>query len=299
MVDPRPRRLGRILCPTDLSRASGSAVDLAVHLARVQRAEIVVLHAREGGRAGAHVEITRLVTGARRRGVKAEGVIQGDTIGCILECAGAWPADLLVMGTHDDRQEQDCALGSVTERVLRRSPCPVLVTASSVRLEAIANPRRILCPSDFSDASRTALEYGIVLARGFGARITLLHVLEWFPGDEDVEHLHIPEYHMDVAQEAADRLERSVPEAARALCAGQAIVAVGRPHRAILRVARERQADLIVLGIHRRRTLDRLLGGSTLSRVVRETLCPVLAVPIGPSEEVASEARIVAHERAS
>jgi nucleotide-binding universal stress UspA family protein len=304
MADARPRRIGRILCPTDFSRLSASAVALAVEVARAQHAEIDVVHVVESSRpekgGDPRVELMRLVTQTRLRGASVSGVIlHGDVVGRILEHARAWPADLLVMGTHDGRRGQDWALGSVTERVLRRSPCPVLVTAFETEPGEVVRPRRILCPSDFSGASQAALEYAAVLAQGFGARITLLHVLEWFPGHGDVTHLHIPEYQMDVAQEAIERLRRSVPPGARALCSGETVVAVGRPHREIVRVARERQADLILLGIHRGRTLDRALGGSTVGHVVRETRCPLLAVPVDAADATDAGSGVVAHGRAS
>jgi nucleotide-binding universal stress UspA family protein len=289
-----PRGFSRILCPTDLSPASAGAVGLATEIARAYDAEVVVMHVAQPATEVAagttpirvaatdeRAKLSRLVALAHVRGVSAAGItVQGDVVGAILERARSWPADLLVMATHDGRRDLDWALGSVTERVLRQAPCPVLVAGGRLESEGTPPPRRILCPSDFSESAAVALEDAIVLARALLARITLLHVLEWFPGEGDVAHLNIPEYQMDVSQEARERLYQSIPAGDRSLFPEEPIVAVGRPHREIPRVARERSADLIVLGVHRRRALDRTLGGSTICHVVREARCPVLAVPL-------------------
>ena len=56
------------------------------------------------------------------------------------------------------------------------------------------------------------------------------------------------------------------------------IVAAGKPHHEILRIAAERASDLIVLGIHGRNPLGRMIFGSTAEPVVRRATCPVLTV---------------------
>jgi nucleotide-binding universal stress UspA family protein len=291
--EPYPRGFSRILCPTDLSPPSTGAVELAAEIARAYDGEVVIIHVVDATTPVAacrtpiaaaptdeRTALCRLVAQAQVRGVGAAAVtVQGDVVPSILERARSWPADLLVMATHDGRRGTHWALGSVTERVLRLAACPVLVTAAGHESEEMRPPRRILCPSDFSDSAKGALEQAVVLARAFRARITVVHVLEWFPGEGDVTHLHVPEYQLDVAQEARDRLYQSIPAADRSLF-GEPLVALGRPHREILRLAQERHTDMIVLGQHRRRALDRSLGGSTICHVVRETRCPVLAVPL-------------------
>jgi nucleotide-binding universal stress UspA family protein len=104
----------------------------------------------------------------------------------------------------------------------------------------------------------------------------VVHVLEWFTGETDL--LNIPELQLDAAEDARARLQRLLPEAPDAGGVGL-LVAAGTPHREILRVAREREADLVVLGAHRRRALDRSLPGIQLVHLLREASCAVLVVP--------------------
>lgn len=272
----------RILCPTDYSAYSQAALGLALGLARRHGAGLLVLNVAPARVERDSAEFSRFIAPARGAGVAVEGVqLQGDVVTLVLERAQTWPADLIVMGTHGQREGRGWDIGSVTERVLRRSSSPVLIVARPTNgsgATTTAPFSRILCPSDFSEVSDRALEYALCLAQESRARMTLLHVLEWFPEQGEFAHLTIPEYHLDLSEAARDRLRLALPPEARGRCQSEELVASGRPHREILRVARERGVDLIVLGVHGQRALDRSLAGATVCHVVRETQCPVLAV---------------------
>jgi len=204
-------------------------------------------------------------------------------VGTILDEAKSWPADLVVMGTRGLCSRKGWSVGSVTEGVLKRCPCPVLVVPRPTERESaepLVNFRRIVCPLDFSQPGREALGYAAALARESGARLTFLHILEWFP-EEGVYldmPLYVPEYQLDLAQEARQRMRALIAREDLAGCEHEELVATGRPPRAILRACRERKADLIVLGIHGRRAIDQVLSGATVSHVVREAGCPILVV---------------------
>jgi glycine betaine transporter len=66
------------------------------------------------------------------------------------------------------------------------------------------------------------------------------------------------------------------------VAAVEEIVVCGKPHHEILRIAEEWQSDLIVLGVHGRNVVDRMLFGSTVEPVVRRAHCPVLTVRAAP-----------------
>ncbi len=293
----------QILCPSDFSPYSRRALDLSIALALRSRGEIRALHvvsplrAIPGRSSASHApvlfapadreplveDLKRFTEPARSRGLHVEvTVAEGDVTEAILDESQAWPADVVVMGTRGGRAAGGWGVGSVTENVLRRSPCPVLAVPRPSEDEPGRLPsfERILCPVDFSEPCRRALEYALALACDTGARLTLLHILEWFPEEETRPDLplRIPELHLDLGEDARERLRHVIPEEALAGCDHEEIVATGRPHRAILRVCRERRADLIVLGIHGRRAIDQVLSGSTVCHVVREAGCPILAV---------------------
>jgi len=294
-------RINHILCPLDLSEVSERALDHATALARWYGATITALHvwptvsmtdmATHAPVVPAHLDestrgdlepgLERIVGPARQAGARMRTlVVDGDPAREILRQAVDTSADLLVMGTHGPPGLQRWILGSVTESVLRRAPCPVLTVATPA--QARVSPvelQTILGAIDFSEASLRAVEYGFSLAQETRSRLVLLHVLAGFP-DPAAEALFLsPDYADRVRQEAHDRLRSLVPEGAGDWCTREACVRVGRADREILRVAQEEGADLIVMGAQRRGGFDLMLFGSTIRAVAREAGCPVLAVP--------------------
>jgi universal stress protein A len=79
-------------------------------------------------------------------------------------------------------------------------------------------------------------------------------------------------------RERSEKLAYAVPESARAFCRVETTMASGTPYREILRIARDRRSELIVLGIHGRNAADLLFFGSTANHVVRRAVCPVLTI---------------------
>jgi nucleotide-binding universal stress UspA family protein len=73
-------------------------------------------------------------------------------------------------------------------------------------------------------------------------------------------------------------LKDAIPDSVRAFCTVDTVLATGKPYREILRIAEEQKADLLVVGIHGRGAIDRLLFGSTAQHLVRRASCPVLTL---------------------
>ncbi|SRR5260221_11482184 len=139
--------------------------------------------------------------------------------------------------------------------------------------------RRILVPVDFSKNARQALRYAIPLAAQFGARITLLHVVEPVVYPTEMAIVVTDE---KIAVNASRRHlaklgQELVPENLR----GKMIVRGGRPYFEIAEVAREVKAGLIVLTTHGYTGIKRVLLGGTAERIVRHAPCPVLTVRTG------------------
>jgi nucleotide-binding universal stress UspA family protein len=163
---------------------------------------------------------------------------------------------------------------------------------STVQEELAMNIKTILHPTDFSAASRYALELAMSLARDHDSRVVMLHVLEpRFYGDEPVLLTRTLE---DLRAEAEYGLD-TLPKPPRGI-ETEHVTAEGDAVAEILRVAAEEQADLIVLGTHGRTGLRRLLMGSVAENVIRRATCPVLAVKM-PVRPPVSEAHGKEEER--
>jgi nucleotide-binding universal stress UspA family protein len=141
--------------------------------------------------------------------------------------------------------------------------------------------KKVLCPVDFSDPSREAMHFAVDLAQRYGAEVVLLHVYQ-------VPAYAFPEGMVlagpDVLANLVDRIARTLAawrEDAAGRAAGLTVAAetaMGVAHTEILRVARERKADLIVVGTHGRTGLAHVFLGSVAERVLRTAPCPVLTV---------------------
>jgi nucleotide-binding universal stress UspA family protein len=142
---------------------------------------------------------------------------------------------------------------------------------------------RLLCPIDFSDASRHALEHAVVLAQWYDAAIIGVHVFN--PAYAPVGAIDLPDDGGTVfANPAASRrLQGQMAEAvAPARATGvpvETCIEEGPPAQQILSGVARHRADLIVMGTHGATGFERLMLGSVTEKVVRKAGCPVLTVP--------------------
>jgi nucleotide-binding universal stress UspA family protein len=140
--------------------------------------------------------------------------------------------------------------------------------------------RHILAPTDFSESSIQALEYAMGLAQVYGAKLTLLHVVE-LPSyliDGHAPAQMSAALHNEMQRQAQRELARLLPETqgAQIAIARQAIVGV--PYQKILETAAAEKIDCIVMATHGRTGLSHMLMGSVAERVVRMALCPVFTL---------------------
>ena len=292
-------RIAHVLCPVDFSEISQHALDHAAAVARWYEARLTLLYVfanlptmdlpplvlEDADRERLLSDLRRMAA-AVPRDVPVEFSIQeaGFVHEEILAQLRATHADLLVLGTHGRSGFQRLFLGSVTEKVIRKTTCPTLVVPARAPDVPAGSPiqfRRILCAVDFSESSLDALAHAINMAEEANAQLTVLHVVE-FPLMLNVEPT-MPAVDLSRLREAAAsdgrrKLEELIPEEARTYCTLDTAVVEGRAYREILRQATERQSDLIVMGAHGRGALDLLVFGSTTHHVIRASACPVLIV---------------------
>jgi nucleotide-binding universal stress UspA family protein len=302
-------QISRILCPIDLSEPSHHALEHAVALARWYGAAITALHvfarvpvaayAPGGGSPGAafgEAERRRTLTDLEafidRQGDErvriALSTRDGYPAAEILAEARGVQADLLVLGTHGRSGVERLLLGSVTEKVLRGADCPVLtVPPRSMTSSPIpVTYKRILCAVDFSESSMQALRYATSIAQEADATLTAVHVMEYglqewpelYETFMSNDRLDVKEFRSRAEASSRERLELAIPDAARTYCTVETVLAEGKPYREILRLAAERGAGLIVMGVTGRSPADLTVFGSTTQNVVRAAACPVLTL---------------------
>ncbi len=194
----------QVLIATDFSDASQRALAYALAIARRHSSVLSVVHAippepREP------IPIEPLPRALNRRRLEAEqqmkrlgeeARIDGLTDHLLVEKGRVWDVlasviqrenvDLLVLGTHGRGGLKKLALGSVAEEVLRLASCPVLTIGPNVPLanSGTTEFRRILFATDFGPTSAKAFTYALSLAKGYQAKLLLLHMVPPMPSPD-------------------------------------------------------------------------------------------------------------------
>jgi len=147
----------------------------------------------------------------------------------------------------------------------------------------MADYSHILLAVDFSRSAEAVVRKAVLMSQAFKARLSLIHVNEFIPMDLSNELL-IPQ-DLEVDQELLDVSARQLKGLAEQLGVEDSgcHITQGSTRREILRVAREEQVDLIVIGSHGREGIQLLLG-STANAVLHGAPCDVLAVRVTENE---------------
>ncbi len=145
--------------------------------------------------------------------------------------------------------------------------------------------KRILFPTDFSELAERALSYALSIAGRFGATLYILHVV-----DRSVEAagMYVPHMSFEELEKEEESAEAKALRKIACRCSMQdktlkvePILATGTPHEEILRVAREKEVDMIVMGTSGTGGVGRMVFGSTADKLIRSAHLPVLAIPPG------------------
>ena len=289
-----------VICPIDFSEASRSALYHAVAIAEHFGAQLTVMSvddpllaevAASAGHSPSLVEETerelrRFAADAldrpQQRALTTEFVVRiGKPAAEILEVAAAREADLIVMGSHGRSGVRKLFFGSTTERVLRETGRPVLVTPddrarpTSVS-DIVSGVRRVLAPVDLSAASGRQVEAAAMIARTLSCSLLLLHVLEpvFMPG---ALRAYLTRLESSRRAECEDRLTALAAAHAPGVQV-EAIVVAGDPADEIAKISRARGAGLLIVGLHSSGMLGPRMGSVTY-RVLCAADTLVLGLP--------------------
>ena len=219
-------------------------------------------------------QLARVKEGAERT---AEIEIAFDEPGAaIVRCAEDRQADLIVVGSRGSTGLRRMVLGSVAESVVRHAPVPVLVARPSSASGVV------LVASDLSDASRAAIVAANVEAKRRGAKLTILHCMDFAPKIIAINFAPLVPAAPDDPRSRVAQTRRAEEEMRSQLTglgvSGQGVVDPGSPRGAVPDVAERLKAELVVVGARGRGRLARLLLGSVAKSVVRHAHCSVLVV---------------------
>jgi len=292
----------KILCATDLSDLSAVAISSGVALAREFGAKLYLCHVVDLSTTAAYGDIIFAPLELQNRTIgytheQLEQMMHNQNIEWEpLVTAGHPPdeiskfvamhqIDLVVSATHGRSGLKRVFLGSVTERLMRVLPCPLLIVRSTEGPDPYKKKmsvafKKILVGCDFSSFSALAFQYGLSLAQEFESELHLVHVIETpiykdilragaGQGDSSEKALH---------DQLKETLVQKIPKESAVWCRPQISLLAGRPYEEIIKYSLLNSIDLIILGIRGRNLIEVLLTGSTTDRIARQGPCPVLSV---------------------
>jgi nucleotide-binding universal stress UspA family protein len=268
-------------------RALSTAAQLAVcHIVPNElRSNLLFPHISRIAALEVPLEIKRIAEAASARVKEITGrsekefeliVDDGTPYALILTSAEAWLADLIVVGSHGTTGADGVVLGSVTDKIIRNAHCPVLI------IRRRASTHRVVAGTDFSDPALPALKAAADEARRTGSELIIVHSLDLVafsayvtmafggaPSNMSFEQMKEVEA---LAQEKLDDALKQLN------VAGRALVTSGPAGRALIEMAGESKADLVVVGTIGRTGLRRVLLGSVAETVAKGAPCSVLIV---------------------
>jgi len=284
--------LKNVLFATDLSDAASAAIPYAKEIAKRYGAHLFVLHVRPPivnpmtpPQTWASTEEAAKTQDERHRKERkaqfAEAnvdvlVQEGDIQSVLAPTINKEKIDLVVIGTRGRSGVKKFFLGSVAEEIFRQVPCPVLTVGPHApsAFAVDGSPRNILYATDFSAESQLAASYAVSLAQEFQASLTLIHAVASPAAGELVNAAQLENHYREL-------LHGLVPPEAESWCKVEYVVKQGEAADSILEVAKERNVDLIVLGV---RPETGFPGASThlpiatAHKVVSQANCPVLTI---------------------
>ena len=280
--------LRRIVCAVDLSEQSVPILMRALQLADVHGSELLVVHmtkrdlasnesAPPAGVTDAFLALRRITDTEPYQDVPVRWIMaHGDPAVELARFVRRTNADLTIVGGASPRPSTG-VVGTVANAVFRTTGSPVLVIPRSIDDGLPPNPyREVLCGVSSGLSSQT-LRYALSLGQEFESRLTILHVDD----SDEVRRTHATWVRTDVS-----RLRAEIPPGAHEWCVIEELVANGDPAEELVKAARDRETDLVVVGSAGMPGSDGGLGAAALGALTL-TNANVLIVPTqGVAREV-------------
>jgi len=287
------------ICTTELSAPAQYAVERAIWLGRLVKAQVTFFaaldvspqtedllaedfeHVSRDIRDAAEEVLAELVSRAKQDGVAAQSAFTfGKPWREIIRRVISNQHDLVVVSTRDLGAASRLLFGSTAMKLLRKCPCPVWVTKPAPEPD-VAN---ILVPSDLTDVAAHALDVAVSAGQLMNARLHVLHAAE-FEFEHRVWLTGVPQERLEsYRKETRSQSERELQEQLaatdyRTLTHGVQIQVVDGPaDQVILQTIEEQHIDLLVMGTAARTGFPGLLIGNTAERLLPELSCSILAV---------------------
>ncbi|QJT07925.1 universal stress protein [Oceanidesulfovibrio marinus] len=197
----------------------------------------------------------------------------------LLRTARKVNSDLIVLGPHtkehaERRSRMWGMTGSTLERVSQRARCPVMIVSRPL-CDVETNFLRVVVATDFSDQADCAVNYGGQMARQYKSALTMFHALdiEGISGQLDQQEVELR------ITDIKKRLKEEYEHRLRGIAECEYECWEGKPSMEILKLARMKEADIIIMAHHSKETdPEKAFLGSTVTQVSLNSACPTMSV---------------------
>jgi nucleotide-binding universal stress UspA family protein len=273
--------LQKILVPVDFAQASQRAMDAAIILSGYFLSEITVLHVAPADKVSKETEklimksiqteMKKMLDDSVFENAKSVEMIieKGNPIERITEVAQKKEMNLIIIGEGNHSKNEHFKLGSTTERMMQKNRIPLMV----VKNEPVKPIKKILCPVDFSESSKRALNNAIFFSNRFGAQLTILNVftpVEIFSYRIDVDNKK--ETQLQLHQQKAE-FDDFMKDFHINKDFHRVKIAKGEPEEEILKEIKNQGIDLLMMGTTGKTGLSKIFLGSVTEKVTREVPC--------------------------
>ena len=292
----RSRGYDDVLVPTDGSECARVGARHGIRIARGFGATVHVVHALNTGTGFSPLGTSRATAERDRQRAAGREIIDsvaqlGDGLGVDIttELVEGDPSetlqdyvtnsgiDFVAMGTRGRSNIERRLLGSVTERIVRTCPVPVLTVRTENDLSSSKEQgyTDILLPTRGGDGSELAVDHAVSIAARFDATLHVIYVVDIRSQASKHSTYELEQLVDELRAVVTDAVVEQADEAG---IDSRAVVQQGTPHSAIQRYAEEHGIDLIVMGTHGRGRIERFLLGSITERTIRTADIPVVTV---------------------
>jgi universal stress protein E len=291
--------LRKILLATDFSKSSENTVEMSIKLAKTFDAEIILLHVlpveaeiesiKELLNLAVKTRFNRLKEKIIRSGIRTpESFVKfGSAFNEIVRIADYKNVNIIVMGSGKDVENSSYKLSTTTAKVISKTHKPVWVVKAGAKLKI----KKILCPIDFSEPSKRALDNAIHLARRFGAEINMMSVFE--PIDVHTEELDfICEQNDQLLEDYFIKFDEFLNDFNLKNITAKKTHKSGVPYANILMTIAKYKPDLLIIGTTGKTGLAKILIGSVTEKVIREVPCSFITTKSENLIELQIESKI-------
>lgn len=276
--------LEKILVPVNFETRYNPQLELAVKVAQRFNSELILLHVLpEEAKFGTVKDIVLKAVNAEfeklTKRVEEDGVLAvteyrfGNTFDQIITASEDHNVNVIIIGNEMKLDKNGFGIGVLPEKLTRKAQKPVWVH----RTDASTEPKNILCPVDFSESSRRALNNAFKIARIFSSKLYILNVYE------PLGNLYSPRLNVDpkdvdaeLEKENKETYQKFVEEINFTGVDYEMVQLKGKAYEIISEFISKKSIDLMLIGATGKTMLSRILLGSLTERIARDLRCSLI-----------------------